>query len=1248
MSNIKTYKIQQGDCLSLIAKRFNININTLKELNSDQIKNIDLIYADDTLRLEGNEGSPIEVDTGKRIPLPSLPKKPACGSDLCSSNIPNYVDILYVPAHPKTGNQTWYALTEEAKKAVVSEQKLFKDAVVPNRQKTFDNLNALGILSKFESKPHENFLDEKDVERLRTVMWMLTTIRSGAAKEFEQGGENGFLIFIAENEDGINYHEWLNDSLKWKQVKQFAFDAWSYVSPVTYDLGNALGFIEQIEEEDREYRLREKALRATKDKVVTFLEDEISSLEKKAMDAAGDIKSDDGTSFVYDKKRKYYTSEKQQDVAKCLEKLISLKPWSDSKLASYSHEKAKDKIEQFWGKDVSASAEYIKNLSTFKRGHSVPIKAMEAYSFTYHLLRLNEFGYVTKEQCLTKDQLFGTKPEHLGPKSLSEHKKYKKWREDDSLKIAHEDYRDVVTRLLGELLTSPDQVRDQKFIQQVLESKASSISQWAYYPTHAFISFIDRTLSYWLSSVKSIVGQPIPNMFSDLIWVKKLAQERLEQLKRNAKRAANRREFNYFHLDSESLANQTLVWEELKFIPNEKKLGVFSNKAKDADLQAVECTLLSTGGELGWVRGPVWFLPTGKENKSKGHSKDITEKVAFVDPLVNGEKAGKNFQETLTDLNKQFKESVTKRNFVASPLNLNETISKFDSSAFWQADYHWQGGRAQGGGSAYVANAQAQFLRLSSSASGTLNMPLSELDTLSPNLDLTAGASIQSKFTLLSGQVAFTSWFPVNKEVPDQRPISGFGLDIPYVARNNANENERRTYSAGECFVKLSAKVYGVAAASCQLSGNLSFGLSETDGGIGVKGKSIKVFDPNRSEDTSVRARVVSESEMGYPNAAVQSGAKVDVFAGVEAGGTIDAEVHWKPPVVSINGRPVEQAAGKLGSIGAQLAANYGIGYSGELRFAFQNGQVILITSARAVCGPGFSGKFSVTLSPVLLDRFLDSLLRVLKESGFRYVEVFGELDENGKNRDFELLNERLTTAMALGIGFADVMLLPTVAYDSYKKDVLRDDFGPLIASHIVGRDNPSLDNAESRMKWVRNLPPETLANLLSSLSSIEEAPWIYESSDDADRRKLDETTKVKAIATVLSWISPKALSERNARCRQFEETLIRMGGDLEEVSQPGAQWQRFAESWKNIEGFIQSAQPDQITMGIINNSLRQLAANMAGYRYLAGSGEVYYRAYRLTSEDDSELIKNERERIVAVYDSDLRWKKFKEWTIQL
>lgn len=1243
MTTVKTYEIRPGDCLDLISEKFDISKSVLQELNSDQIKDIDLIYAGNTLKLSGNEGSPIEVDLGTRTTLPLVPEKPACGNELCSSQVPDFVDILYVPAHPETGEKTWYALTKTAQEAVMSEIDLFKSAVTTDRQTTFNNLNTLGILSKFEHKPHEMFLSDTDIERLRTVSWMLVTIQSGAAKNYFNGGENGFIISIAEQEDGIDYYSILSDSLTWEKLKDFVFKVSIRTAPISYYIGKSLGFIDEVDEENKEYILREKALSAAKLKVVDYLEDEIALLEKKAVKAAGKVVTDDGTNFVYSEKESYFTSEKQDDIAKCIKKVNSYRRWSDEELSEQNHEELNSKLDRFWNQDVKNSAQFINALEEFKRGSDIPSNAMSAYSFTFYLLKLNDYGFVVKEQCLPKELLIGTDKVHLGPESLYNSSKYKNWRDDASLTIEPDDYNKVVSGLLTELLTFDDTVRDDKHIRAILSSNKCSASQWAYYPTLALIRFIDATLSEWLSSIRSIMGgRSIPDMFSDLIWVKKVALERLEQLKRRAEASALQGKVINFYLNKDKLSAMTLLWDEKNYKVLEKKIGIFSNKAGDADLQAVECSLLSNEGEVGWVRGPSWFLPTAKKNLSKGHCKDITEKVVMVDPLVNADAAGKTLSEALDEIKKQLAGTFTKANFVTGPLNLNKTIEKYDSSAFWQSHYHWQGGRADNGSSAYIANAQAQFLRLSSSASGSLNLPLSELDALRPNLDLTTGASIQANFTLLSGQIGFSSWFPTNDKDQNVRPDKGHGLSISYVALDyESMTDKKREYDAGECFVKLSAKVYGLAAASCQLSGNLSFGPSETNGGLGVKGKSIKVLDANQASENLPKARVLKDGDALIPQAAAQTGVKVDVFAGVEAGGSIDAEVHWKPPAVMINNNKVEQSLGKLGSISAQMAANYGIGYSGEFRFTFQNGQIVLITSAKAVCGPGFSGKFSVTLSPVMMDRFLACLLGVLKESGFRYVEVFGDYDKNGRNEYFEQLNERLTIAMALGLTFGDVMLLPSVVYDEYKNDVLQEDYAPMIARHITMAEVSS-----SKKDWIRNLPPETLAKLLNCLTNKKEESF-FESDLQKISRQENEERKVSAVIQILKWISPTGNDENKFRTRQFEETLIRIGGNLEDVRTPASQWQRFADSWRRLEEYIISVSDNNRGLRIsFNDNVWQLAINMHGYRYKDVKGNFHYRAYRVELDDETQKMKLDREKIKAVFGSDPRWEFFSIWKI--
>lgn len=72
MSN-NAYTILKNDCLSLLAQRFNISIDELIKLNSEQIKDPNLIYEGNVLKLPPDLTKPIEFD-GSRIELVEPPK----------------------------------------------------------------------------------------------------------------------------------------------------------------------------------------------------------------------------------------------------------------------------------------------------------------------------------------------------------------------------------------------------------------------------------------------------------------------------------------------------------------------------------------------------------------------------------------------------------------------------------------------------------------------------------------------------------------------------------------------------------------------------------------------------------------------------------------------------------------------------------------------------------------------------------------------------------------------------------------------------------------------------------------------------------------------------------------------------------------------------------------------------------------------------------------------------------------------
>ncbi|KQH84480.1 hypothetical protein AMR75_20435 [Vibrio fluvialis] len=90
----RTYTILKNDCLSLLAKRFNVSVDELIKLNSQQIKDPNLIYEGDVLKLPEDLIQPIEFD-GSRIDLVEPPTQPNFGNDTCQSPM-KYADILYV------------------------------------------------------------------------------------------------------------------------------------------------------------------------------------------------------------------------------------------------------------------------------------------------------------------------------------------------------------------------------------------------------------------------------------------------------------------------------------------------------------------------------------------------------------------------------------------------------------------------------------------------------------------------------------------------------------------------------------------------------------------------------------------------------------------------------------------------------------------------------------------------------------------------------------------------------------------------------------------------------------------------------------------------------------------------------------------------------------------------------------------------------------------------------------------------
>ncbi|WP_299494811.1 LysM domain-containing protein [uncultured Shewanella sp.] len=1209
MANDNFYTVVKGDCLSVIAQRYNIDVSELQQLNSEEIQNIDLIFAGQTLKLPGQgkntlpeEYTQSKLALGERVDLIAPPEECAGEKTTCGGVNIDYVDILYVPAHPQTGKKIWYALTQEALDKVKEEQALMASAITEDNAQTRQNLNNLGLLSKFSTKPHEAFLEETNKEKYQSLILFHTALM------MDDGRDKVDDAFISNTAESLGFHYQ-------EKIAQYVESNLNYVSKVDWPLS----------EEEREQwnkaltpRLRLQAKESILIQLLAFLKRESKALQKIAEKKASTIKTDDNTHFVYDTKGEYFTSERQQNIAKAIKKWIGSRATLDideKHLINQSHGRAKGDINRFWNEHKDF---YVENSPG-----------------TRPLSKLNNFGFVVKEQCLPLALLEGTEEAHYMPKGLKSG-----WREEGWFSLADEfDYEQVSALYAGVGGDKLDpKASEQAKIQSLLTQKSQYSVQWAYYPTKALLALIDRTLKKDLSALKGLLGEhgvTMPDYFKKILWVKKVALARIEFLKQQAEKAANTvTGLDFFSPKHTGLASYTLLWDEEQWRTKAKHLGEFVNKAGVADVQPVECFLLSEEGKVSYLRGPWWYMPLsntddyGKE--AKKHLKVITTKVPA--PNSNGAQGGAM---TFDGLMKEVKKN--------SEATLGMSIAKVMSNqegALWQDQYHYESDQGQDGNSGIIYNAQAQFFRFCAQNTASIGVPfdkVSDLGNLSVDKTLSAKVETKMELNILSAQCSFERWFPLAQSNgalakatdPQKAKVTGYPLVFDYVT----SANEDRQYYAGDMCIKVSASVYGMAGATLQVGAGIEFGQSADTSGIGVKGASYDYADYNQSKAFKKggvgKVKYVSGA-MPALEGAGQAGVNAKLFAGIEAGGSVKGEVFWRPPSThkvssQDNTSPSEQmkantnALASLGSISGQVSASFGLAGEAAFKLVYDSGYLMLITAAKWACGPGVGGKIAISLNPYNIDAFIGSLLNLLNSSGFKYVRFLGNKkgDEKGEGETFERLNQGLTVAVSLGLTYADAMLLPFEVLADYKKTVTGKEYAPVIAGHIIKKDEEAQKVSLQTKVWVENLPPETLAPLLDCLLTEHDdtvadkwnkwnSPW---SDDEVKETKTGANNKVQlqAILQVLEWIKPATSAsdqEQQNKCSQFEKTLYRMGRNS------GAhgvnyqdKWQHFIDNWHKLAEFVEKHdKPDEsgIKYGVIdfNNAMKILCQNMRAFSY--------------------------------------------------
>ncbi|EHY0935480.1 peptidoglycan-binding protein [Vibrio cholerae] len=1156
----KTYTILKNDCLSVLAKRFNVSVDELLKLNSQQIKDPNLIYEGDVLKLPEDLTQPIEFD-GSRIDLVEPPTQPNGGNDTCQSSM-KYADILYVPAHPKTGKQAWYALTEQAKEKIAIERANIAQAIVKNDvEATMKNLNKLGLISKFSAKVHEQFMTPEEAEKYKTLLLANLVIKNEAFR-VDGTNPNDFLLDVAlligvpleETHKKLSHRE----QAKNRHLYYGKFGNLYRPSP------EGPVFEKQINHQ----------LRAL---VIDKIKEEIQRLEKAAENAAKDHVADDGSKFVYHKQLKYFTSTHQNTLAFLIRQMHSSRGQTEQSLLSMGAQRSRAYLAS-WPKQ-------LRNMMLSFQEQKLPLSSHKDFVCAISLKSLNHYGLVIKEQCLTLNQLEGESGIACGPAAL---KKINNWRESGkALDIINDSQ--LIKNLYEE--TAGDQF-DNDLLDVHLNRIVKGPAAWSYFTATALSAVIDATINKHKNALSQVLGNdrstPIDELFRQLLWVKKLAVARLEYLKSLAqKRAAQGAGSLEFTLgnESEMPPTLTLLWDETKYEPKEKQKSGFINKAGANDLQAVECCLLSDK-EVFYIRGPHWLIPENNEDReaaiAAGHVRVITERITFS----TAQSSGKKIVEvgSLTDA----------LNALSKPENTLDLMpikasAEFDT-AFWQDSYHYQGGKGPNGEtSAYSVDAGAQLLRLSTKAEADLNSPVSTYQNLiKKRRDIGGSGSISAQFTALQGLLSFAFWLPLIPENKAMKPeqveqVKGYSINLTYLDKHSREHK----YEAGDLRVCITGSVYGLAAASCQLSAKLAIGPSDVSDGFGIKGSTIGLLDPNIYDAYTFGGRSLRSAEQAaYAGEAAIS---VDAFAGVEAGGTLGATVYWAPPEVKCltKSKPPKPPK-KLGSIDGKLSGSFGAGYHAEFRLLVQGGVIILVASAGLVVGPGCTGKVAINIDANAADEFIGCLLGVLKQSHFRRLAIFGEADANGINDSFNELNSLMTLALGMGLSLAQVSLMPVTALAAYKQQVLSREYAPFLARRMFS-DDPLIINQTK--KWIAQLPPETLSNLFLSLSQKQ--------SRGTERFTALENNfkQAEAIVQIMQWLSADKSVGEEANQRQWKETLIAMGKLPAGKKDHQVEWQTYQAQWLRLARFVKSISNKDL-MDYFDQYSKILCKNMVLTRY--------------------------------------------------
>ncbi|MGO4232505.1 LysM peptidoglycan-binding domain-containing protein [Vibrio cholerae] len=1110
---MSTHLIQPGDTLSALAKRYNTDVATLKRLNAQQIKDIDLIYNGNTLVLP----EIYDVASGEREAKQILSNERLTLSE-CS--VPQFVDALYVPEHPNTRKQMLILLTEEAKKYVLEDNQRCKAALQGDKETVLKQLTKLGVMDQFNSIAHEAFLKHIDEQKAQDYREAL--LEHMALSHCYQ---NNFLQFPLENERiGLS-----RIIARQQQIEKQYQDALRDIEQRSQGsswlpIGGMMGEIMLTKDAIAGAETHRVAqLKKLQKSLIKQLEKSIQRFEKEAMEfAAKTSLEEQGKHYQFSDKHAYYTSNVDLKIYNALEtikkkrKKIGLCDDIDSADLTISTAipslKTAYESYQYW----QGRAHKVLN-RLMGQGHWNPrtfftstksdnrLQNPDFYAAVY---QLNQTGTVLKEQCLTEDELF------------------KGWEQVEQVRIAIKEQRASIADL-NHLLGSINQ-------------QSPIASSMGYYCVYVLNLLLLQEVALRVQDFAERLGEnaQYAQYVKSLLRYAEAAQQRRASLLTLATQKAKAPHWDYLKRDITFIgdvpvwddSSRTVLMNETQWQPQNLNNQIFANSGIN-QRTVVECALSSDPTTALYILSDSPVL-----SADVAENKKCTSVISLNLATLAAREKGKITAELKKALGS---ESVLKS-------------LKFEQTATWanveDIVFPWQTQRFEnemfGINTAYETSGGVQFARYVYSAEAKVDHELIKADSSTlVKVELKAG------LTLASAERCFTIRFPNTGALP---------LDIRYRVRES---NERRIKNIGTAVLVIEGKVYGVLGASLKLGTELHIGnIEESRAGFGsqqVKPLGIKGTVPSRADYSSYA--VSSLGTRGSNDNAIGAGIKAEAsaFAGLEAGGMLSCKYDWT--------KDQKSPPQNLFKVSQDFKMSLGVGYDGVLQCTFQNGRFIFITALGASTGLGIGGKFATELNPAAANDFFAALLAVMQNSGFQRFEFF---DESGEVNTFAAFNTILTVAAAFGLTVGQVMMLPFNIISNMEKQASDKDNAYFVANFLLSKEHQ-----RENQQWIANMPAETLAKLLSVLIHYNDIPSFTLFGDtEAERNKAAtrNENQRKAINQILLWLGGEKANQSGMR--RFENALQRMGlADPTQLDKT-EQWSRYAKNILILRDFFSKA----------------------------------------------------------------------------